>query len=123
MPDMQQANPHQLSRQYLEEQLAGLSPTQLLIRVYDVAIVSCAQQDRQRLSRALVELISALNFEHREVATRLFQLYNYCLRHGKLGHFDTVKPILVELRDAWLEATKAAGPSAASRAVAGKAAG
>jgi len=94
----------QASRQYVEQELAGLSPVQLLIKVYDVAIASCAQKDSQRLSRALVQLIAALNFEHQEMALGAFRLYNYCLRQAKIGRFDAAKPILVGLRDAWVEA-------------------
>ena len=101
----------QVARRYAEEQINGLSPIELLVRVYDVGIASCDRQDRERLSRTLVELISALNFEHREVAVGLFRLYSYCLREAKQGRFEAVKPILVELRDSWSSAAKAAGTS------------
>ena len=94
----------QAKKQYLEDQLAGLSPVQLLIRVYDVAIVSCTRGDRQRLSQALVQLIGSLNFEHREISLGSFRLYNYCLRQTQMGRFDEVKAILVGLRDAWVQA-------------------
>lgn len=93
-------NPNK-GRRYLEEQISGLAPVEILVRMYDIAIASCNQRDGNRLSRVLVEFISALNFEHQDVAVGLFQLYNYCLRLAKAGDFDAVKPILVELRDAW----------------------
>lgn len=93
----------QLGRRYLEEQINGMSPVQLLVRIYDVALVSCDRQDRERLSRALVELIAALNFEHREVSVGLFRLYQFCLARAKAGDFAAVKPILSELRDTWSE--------------------
>ena len=102
MPATVQATPQHLTpKQYLQEQLQGFTPLQLLLKVYDVAIGSCTRKDRVKLSRALVELISALNFEHREAALPLFRLYNFCLRKGKMGHFDVVRPILCELRDTW----------------------
>jgi flagellin-specific chaperone FliS len=94
----------QAKKQYIEDQLSGLSPVQLLIRVYDVAIVSCVRRDRQRLRQALVQLISSLNFEHHEVSLGSFRLYNYCLRQMQMGRFDEVKAILAELRDAWVQA-------------------
>ena len=94
----------QAKKQYVEDQLAGLSPVQLLIRVYDVAIVSCARGDRQRLRQALVELIASLNFEYREISLGSFRLYNYCLRQTQMGRFDEVKTILTGLRDAWVQA-------------------
>jgi flagellin-specific chaperone FliS len=96
----------QAKQQYIEDQLAGLSPVQLLIKGYDVAIASCARKDQERLSRALVQLIGALNFEHHEMALGAFRLYNYCLRQAKMGRFDAAKPILVGLRDAWVEAER-----------------
>jgi flagellar protein FliS len=96
----------QAGRRYAEEQINGLTPVELLVRVYDVGIASCDRQDRDRLSRTLVELISALNFEHRDVAVGLFRLYTYCLREAKRGQFDAVRPILVELRDSWSAAAK-----------------
>ena len=96
----------QAKRQYLEDQLSGLSPIQLLIRVFDVAVVSCARGDRQRLSDALVQLIGSLNFEYREFSIGSFRLYNYCLRQARMGRFDEVKTILVGLRDAWVQAER-----------------
>lgn len=94
----------QAKRQYLEDQLAGLSPVQLLIRVFDVAIVSCTRGDRQRLRQALVQLISSLNFEYHEISLGSFRLYTYCLRQMQMGRFDEVKTILTGLRDAWVQA-------------------
>ena len=107
----------QAHRHYLEQELAGMSPVQLLIKVYDVAIASCAQKDRERLSRALVQLIGALNFEHHEMALGAFRLYNYCLRQAKMGRFDAAKPILVGLRDAWIQAERKMRAEAADQAV------
>jgi len=86
---------------YITEQVNAMTPMELLLKLYDVAIASCAQRDKERLSRALIELIAALNFDYREIAVGLFRLYNYCLRNARMGHFDLVKPILTELRDAW----------------------
>ncbi len=88
-------------QRYLEENIQGLNPVQLLIKVYEAAIQSCVQNDRARLSRCLVELIASLNFEQRDVAVPLFRLYNYCLREGKRGNFEVVKNIMTELRDSW----------------------
>jgi hypothetical protein len=94
----------QAKRQYIEDQLSGLSPVQLLIRVYDVAIVSCVRKDRQRLRQALIELINSLNFEYREISLGSFRLYNYCLRQLQVGRYDEVKRILTGLRDVWVQA-------------------
>jgi len=96
----------QAKKQYIEDQLSGLSPVQLLIRLYDVAVVSCARRDRQRLNQALVQLIGSLNFKHQETSLGSFRLYNYCLRQVRMGRFDEVKTILIGLRDAWVQAER-----------------
>lgn len=98
---------------YLERQLEGMTPVELLLKLYDVAIVSCVQQDSDRLSRALVELIAALNFEQREAAAGLLRLYNYCLHQAKARRFDLVRPILCELRDSWSAIMRSSGQAAA----------
>ena len=89
------------SKAYITQQINAMTPMELLLKLYDVAIASCAQRDKERLSRAIVELIAALNFDYKEIAIGLFRLYNYCLRNARMGHFDLVKPILIDLRDAW----------------------
>ncbi len=103
MPPVTELISLRANKSYLEDQLAGLSPVELVLKVYDVAIVSCNRGDGERLSRAMVELIGALNFDHREVAVGLFRMYNYCLSNAKKGRFDLVAPILTELRDTWQE--------------------
>ncbi len=104
MPVIQQNITSNRSRAYLAQQINAMTPMELLIKLYDAAIASCAQKDSRRLSQALVELIATLNFEYREIAVGLFRLYNYCLRNGKRGRFELVEPILTELRDTWKQA-------------------
>jgi flagellin-specific chaperone FliS len=108
----------QAKRQYVEDELAGLSPVQLLIKLYDVAIASCARGDRRRLSQALVQLISSLNFEHHDISFGVFRLLNFCLRQTHQGRFEEVKPILVGLRAAWVQAEPKMRQEAAARPVA-----
>jgi len=103
MLTMSQASAQLARKRYLEENVDGMSPVQLLVKVYDIALTSCARKDKEKLSRAIVELIAALNFEHRDVAVGLFRLYNYCLRQAKAERFDLVQPILRDLRDAWAQ--------------------
>ena len=107
----------QAKKQYLEDQLSGLSPVQLLIRLYDVAVVSCARKDRQRLNQALVQLIGSLNFEYAEISLGSYRLFNYCLRQARMGRFDEVKAILTALRDAWVQAERKTRPAAAVQTV------
>jgi len=88
---------------YLEKEIAGLDPMGLILKIYDVAIAGCVQQNPDRVSRALVELIASLNFEHQEVATSLFRMYEYCMRCAKSSQFDEAMKILKDLRQTWTE--------------------
>ncbi|MGD1001246.1 MAG: flagellar protein FliS [Candidatus Brocadiia bacterium] len=96
----------QAKKQYLEDQISGLSPVQLLIRLYDVAVVSCTRKDQRRLNQALVQLIGSLNFEYGEISLGSYRLYNYCLRQARMGRFEEVQAILAGLRDAWVRAER-----------------
>jgi len=93
--------PNAAAAKYLEDEINALHPTELILKVYDFAIAGCRQHDADKVSRALVELIAALNFEHRQIALPLFRLYEYCMRSVKAGQFDAALPILWELREAW----------------------
>jgi len=105
-PSLSQGRRHNAAGAYLEKELAGLSPMGLILKIYDVAIAGCNQQNTDRVSRALVELIASLNFEYRDMSTQLFRLYEYCMRCVKSGQFDTALKILTELRGTWNEVAK-----------------
>ena len=91
-------------RQYREQQVLSASPTQLVLMVYDAAIVHCETQDTQRASRALTELIGALNFDAGEIATDLFRLYEYCLWEIRRKRFSDAAEVLRRLKKAWEDA-------------------
>lgn len=95
-----------------DEQLDGLSPAQLLLKLYDVAIEHCDRRELERLVSALTELTAALSFDHREVSVTLFRIYDHCIRQGRAGHFGAVRTILVQLRDAWNQSAQALESSA-----------
>ena len=87
----------------------GLSPVQLVLKAYGIGIEGCGEADPNKVSKALVELISALNFEYRDVAMGMFRLYDYCLRRIKAGDFEAVQSILEELRQTWSKVEKNQG--------------
>ncbi len=90
--------------QYRGQQVLSASPTQLLLMVYEQAVVQCEAQDAQRASRAITELIGALNFDAGEVAVDFFRLYEYCLWEIRKRHFADAAHILRRLKTAWEEA-------------------
>jgi flagellin-specific chaperone FliS len=86
---------------YQRAQVMGASPMGLILILYDLALGACGRQDAQRASRAITELIGALNFDYEEIAVPLFRLYEYCLRVIRSGSFDEASKIMRQLKDAW----------------------
>jgi len=88
---------------YQQNQIMGMEPVHLLIKVYDYTIMHCKKGDVPRASKGLVELIAALNFDYQEVALGLFRLYQYCMEKVKQKEFDEAIYLLQGLRDAWAQ--------------------
>jgi len=87
----------------VREETCSLSPIELVLKTYDLALEGCDMKDADMVSKALVELIAALDFEYRDVAMGLFRLYEYCLRVVKVGDFENVRIVLAELRETWVQ--------------------
>ena len=66
--------------QYLEQEVLSWSKEKIILKMYDLFIVSCKRGDVPKMSRVLVELMGALNFQDEETSTRLYRLYEYCQR-------------------------------------------
>jgi len=93
--------------QYLVKEIMEATPQQLLIKVYDFAIVNCSKRNMVKTNNAIQELINSLNFDTepvREVSTGLLRLYMFCQEQMRLKKYDIVNTILVELRAAWADA-------------------
>jgi len=89
---------------YLEQEVLSWSKEKLILKMYDLFIVSCRRKDIQKMSRVLVELMGSLNFEYEETSTRLYRLYEYCQRCIFQQKFDEAMHIIQELRNAWAKA-------------------
>ncbi|MCX6150713.1 MAG: flagellar protein FliS [Ignavibacteriales bacterium] len=95
--------------QYLVKEILEASPQQIIIKIYDFAIASCSRHDLIKTNNAIQELINALRFDDqnsREIAVGLFRLYYYCQEEMRNGNHDSVKQVLTDLRDAWVNAIK-----------------
>jgi flagellin-specific chaperone FliS len=90
--------------QYRDQQILSANPMQLLMMVYEQAIVQCEARDAQRAQRAITELIGALNFDAGEITVDLFRLYEYCLWEIRRQRFADAAHILRRLKSAWDEA-------------------
>ncbi|GAB4380783.1 MAG: hypothetical protein Kow0042_31110 [Calditrichia bacterium] len=89
---------------YQQNQILNLSPTELILKLYDLAIVSMKKNDIIKANQAIVELIAALNFDYQEVALGFFRLYRFCQNCLYEGKTDTALAIFEDLRTAWAKA-------------------
>ena len=89
-------------RQYQQQAIASSSPAQLVLKLYDLGIQSCHQDNRVKLRAVLAELVGSLNFEEGgELANRLYALYEFCINESISGDIQVVQEILAGLRDVW----------------------
>lgn len=95
------------TNQYLIKEIMEATPQQLILKVYDFAILNCQKQNLSKTNEALQVLINALRFDTEEVKSvslGLFKLYQYCQEEMRHKNFEIVYRILTELRDSWLTA-------------------
>jgi len=92
---------------YLVQKILTASPEQLIVYIYDAAIIACSREDRMKASQAVQALINSLNFDSdRNVATKFFQLYRYILNQINSNNFNEARSMLDELRKTWSEAMR-----------------
>lgn len=89
---------------YRREQLLNLSPVEVVLKLYDTAILSCKKNDLDLARKALNELIAGLNFDYRDMSLGLFRLYDYCKTCIRKQEVDEAVTILEELRGTWAQA-------------------
>ncbi|MCU7495307.1 MAG: flagellar protein FliS [Ignavibacteria bacterium] len=93
------------ANQYLAKEILEATPQQLLIKIYDFAIVNCQKHDLVRTNNAIQELINSLSFEGpdvKEISTGLLRLYKFCQDQMRSQNYEIVQKILSELRDTWI---------------------
>jgi flagellar protein FliS len=93
--------------QYLVKEIMDASPQQLLIKIYDFAILNCQRHNMVKTNNAIQELINSLNFSDesaREISIGLLRLYQYCQDQMRKKEYEIVYKILAELRNTWRNA-------------------
>ncbi len=94
---------------YFEQEVLLWSKEKLILKMYDLFLVSNKKKDFVKMNRVLIELMSALNFDYEEQATRLYRLYEFCQRCIFQKKYDNAEYIIRELRDSWAQAFKIEG--------------
>lgn len=91
---------------YLANQILNASPEQLLIKIFDFAIINSEKKDMIKTNNAVQELIGLLRFDdesYKELSINLIRLYQYCQDQARKSNFNIVTKILTELRESWLQ--------------------
>lgn len=91
---------------YLKQKILSASPEQLVSYIYDVILAACRRKDQDRALRGLTGLVSSLNFEYKDIAVPMYQLYQYCLESVRKREFNEVEELIGDLKAAWAEAMK-----------------
>lgn len=92
---------------YLANQILNATPEQLLIKVFDFAVVHSEKKDMIKTNSAIQELIGMLRFDddsYKDLAINLIGLYQYCQGQARKNNYEIVTKILTELRESWLQA-------------------
>jgi flagellar protein FliS len=92
------------SNQYIANDILAANPVELIMKVYDFAIVNSKKNNMLKTNQALQALVNALNFEHpdaRELSASLLKIYLYCQDQMRKQKNENVTRILTELRDTW----------------------
>ncbi|MHB1162588.1 MAG: flagellar export chaperone FliS [Chloroflexota bacterium] len=93
-----------LLNSYRNNAVLGLTPGELVLKLYDMGLSALANRDAQRASRVLAQLMECLDFRYHDVAFGLFRLYRFCMDEIKRGEYDVPTRILRDLRDTWAKA-------------------
>lgn len=90
--------------QYVTNDILNASPEQLIMKVYDFAIINCQKHNMVKTNEALQVLINALNFdkqEAKEIAVGLLRIYTYCQHEMRKKNYEIVHRVLSELKETW----------------------
>ena len=89
---------------YLLNDINNASPEQLIMKVYDFAILNCQRHEMIKTNEAIQVLVNALNFDNetaKEISMGLLRLYQFCQEQTRKNNYDEVYKILTGLRDTW----------------------
>ncbi len=89
---------------YLMQKVMTASPEQLISYIYDIAISSCAKEDRIKAAQAVQELINSLNFDYKEQSLTFFKIYRYILNQIHKDQFKDAQKLLTDIKKTWASA-------------------
>lgn len=90
--------------QYISNDVLNASPEQIIMKIYDFAILNCQKQNMIKTNEALQVLINALNFEHPDakiISIGLYRIYTFLQDQMRKQNYDLVYKTLTELKQTW----------------------
>ena len=90
-------------RNYMEQDISGKTPAELLMLLYDAGLRACRRRDRQLAIGVLVELMGGIDVTCGELTDGLIRLYEYALRQVRENKFEFAETMLRELAEAYRE--------------------
>ncbi|HVO75252.1 MAG TPA: hypothetical protein VMT35_14575 [Ignavibacteriaceae bacterium] len=90
---------------YLLKEILEASPQQVILKIYDIAILNCQRRDLGKTTQALQELINSLKFDDENISAisiGLLRLYQYCQDQMRKQNYEIVYKILTDLRSTWI---------------------
>ncbi len=90
--------------QYIANDILNATPEQVIMKIFDFAILNCQKQNMIKTNEALQVLINALNFDHpeaKEISIGFFRIYRYLQDQMRNKNYDLVYKTLTELKETW----------------------
>ncbi len=90
---------------YLVKEILEADPKQIIMKIYDYAILNCQKKDLAKTTQAIQELINSLKFDDENISSisiGLLRLYQYCQDQMRKQNYDIVYRILTDLRSTWI---------------------
>lgn len=81
-----------------------------LLQLVTRGIAGCQAREARQVKDVFVQLVGTLNFDYEEAATRLFTLYEDCIRSVRTRKFEEPLRILESLHAAWAPPPELASP-------------
>ena len=86
---------------YLVQKVMTASPEQLVVYVFDAALIACARRNKSKSIEAVQALISSIRFDHQDIATTFFNTYGSIINYIKKDDFPTAEKLLSEIKKTW----------------------
>ncbi len=86
---------------YLVQKVMTASPEQLVLYVFDAALLACSRNDKIKAVEAIQVLISSLRFDYQDIATNFYNTYSGIINLVNRAEFDLAKTMISDIKGTW----------------------